>query len=106
MKRLTISDEEKQSILEMHRGHHSPDYQTNSDEINAEPKGEVDEILWDDANLKAMKSHMGIKDENKVYILQVLEPFTIKTRDTEEFYKLKFLLMKHGVKFEHSVKND
>lgn len=55
----------------------------------------------DEANRKAVNSWM--KKSPKSYTIKVDEPFIFKTKDSEEFYKMKYLLMLADAKYTESI---
>jgi len=63
-----------------------------------------EQFLWDAGNMKALKSYID-KDDNKLYQIKVNEPFEIKTKDSETYYKLKFILNSYKISFEDSITN-
>lgn len=89
---MIISEEEKSQILDMHQNEKSHE--------NEFKEGIID---WnDEGNVKALRSQMGIRDK-KQYKIVVKEPFVIDTKNEDDFYKLKFILMKHGIPTEVSI---
>ena len=55
----------------------------------------------DEANRKAVNSWL--KKTTKSYVIKVDEPFTFKTENSEEFYKMRYLLMLAGAKYTDSI---
>lgn len=61
-------------------------------------KQEVDEILWDDANKKALSTWYR-DSERKIYKFEINEPCVIEVNEEEHYHVLKFLLMKNRIKY-------
>jgi hypothetical protein len=88
MKRLIISEEEKKKIIEQ--------YQTPPSDAN-------EQIIWDKGNLGAIKSYQKMGQPDRKFIIKVEEPFELETTDSEEFYKLKHILIKTHTKFTDDI---
>ena len=84
MKKLVISEEEKKNILEQHQ------------------KSVANEqIIWDKGNLGAIASYQKMGQPDLKYTIHVEEPFTYETTDSNEYHKLKYILIKTHTKFTH-----
>jgi len=86
MKNLNITEEERQAILEQHQ-------------ISA-----TEQLRWDDGNKNAIKSYMNIGKPDRKFIIKVEEPFELVTTDSDEYHKLKHILLKTSTKFTDDVK--
>lgn len=56
------------------------------------------EILWDDANKKALSTWYRDK-ENKTYKIEILEPCVVEINDEDQYNIFKFVLMRNKVKY-------
>jgi hypothetical protein len=81
MKKLIITDKEKENILQQHS------------KINEQ------KFLWDAGNLKALDKQARMGDV-KDYYMEIPEPAFIKTNDDVFFSKLKLALMKYDIPFK------
>jgi len=85
MKNFVISDEERKNILEQHQ-------------VSA-----TEQIKWDEGNMNAIKSYMNIGKPDRKFIIRVEEPFELETTDSDEYHKLKHILIKTHTKFTDDV---
>ena len=53
-------------------------------------------MLWDDGNMKALKTYAGDRYK-KTHTIEITEPKTFEVKDSDDFYKLKYLLMAYKV---------
>ena len=60
------------------------------------------DTMWDDANKKAVKSYTNMGKDH-VYMISVAKPFTIETKDREEYAKMKMIFLKHNIPFTEKV---
>ncbi len=61
-------------------------------------------IFDDPGNARAVNNWMK-KGPKKSYSIVVHEPFTFKTKDSEEYYKMKYLLMLAGAKYTEKIED-
>jgi hypothetical protein len=76
-KRITITEKEKQEILK---------------------KYALNEILWDDANKKALSTWYR-DTERKTYKIEILEPCVLEMNDETQYDITKFVLLRNKVKY-------
>jgi len=88
MKNMVLTEEEKNSIREQ--------YQTP-------PKEATEQIRWDEGNQNALKSYMDMGKPDRKFIIRVEEPFEFETTDSDEYHKLKHILIKTRTKFTDDV---
>lgn len=53
--------------------------------------------LWDEGNLKALKSYMRDKPKDKIYNFNITEPFEFKVKNEEDGWRLKTLLTRYDI---------
>ena len=87
MKNMNLSEDEKNSIREQ--------YQTP-------PKEATEQFMWDKGNEQALKSYLKMGGPDRKYTINVEEPFTLETTDSNEYHKLKHILIKTHTKFTHN----
>ena len=85
MKKLVISDEERKNILEQHQ-------------VSA-----TEQIILDKGNVGALKSYMDVGKPDRKFIIRVEEPFELETTDSDEYHKLKHILIKTHTKFTDDI---
>jgi hypothetical protein len=87
MKKFVVSEEEKKKIIEQYQP------------VKTDP---TEQIMWDKGNEKALRSYMKMGEPDRRYKITVEEPFEFETTNSDEYHKLKHILIKTHTKFTHS----